>query len=41
MDGQLPQILQDEFCDHNDWIQKTQKIEQFSDLGKYDRFDTT
>ena len=34
LDGQLPQILQDEFCDHND---RTQSIE-FSDLGKYDPF---
>ena len=34
MDGQLPQILQDEFCHHNDWIQKAQKIEQFSDFEK-------
>jgi len=37
LDGQLPQILQ-EFCDHNDRIQKAQKIEQFSDLGRYDSF---
>ena len=40
LDGQLPQILQ-EFCDHNDRIQKAQKIEQFSDLESMTRFDTT
>jgi len=38
LDDQLPQILQDEFCDNNDWTQKAQRIKQFSDIGKYDLF---
>ena len=38
LDSQLPQILQDELCDHNDRTQKAQRIEQFSDLGKYNSF---